>query len=318
MTISTSSNWNSAAYYLSKQGQSYVIATIVGSLGSTPRSSGTKMVICHDQIYDTIGGGHLEFQTIKQAQKMLAVGKNDQYLAHFQLGANLGQCCGGNVSVLFESFAATGVNIMLFGAGHVGKALLPILAQLPCRITWVDERNEQFPTHLEKYHNVRKLVSEAPECEVQNMPLNSYYIVMTHNHQTDFDITQTILNRGDFAYLGLIASSTKWRRFQQRYKHRNIDPQQVARMHCPIGLAQVNGKLPMEVAVSIAAQVINIYQTADKSLVRNQAQELINTFDKTNQNKTKQSKTKKSTIYSGSQQGVFKQEIEQAFKEKIN
>lgn len=304
MTIPTNSNWSSAAFYLSKQGQPYVIATIVGSLGSTPRSSGTKMVICQHQIYDTIGGGHLEFQTIKQAQKMLASGEDGQHLAHFQLGANLGQCCGGNVSVLFESFAATGVNIMVFGAGHVAKALLPILAQLPCQITWVDERSEQFPTNLEKYHNVQKLVCDAPEYEVQNMPINSYYIVMTHNHQTDFEITQAILNRGDFTYLGLIASTTKWRRFQQRYKHRDIDPQQVARMHCPIGLPHVSGKLPMEVAVSIAAQVINIYQTANKSLNHNQEQVSINNF----------AQQKQSTASSGTQQGVYKREIEQAFK----
>ncbi len=87
---------------------------------------------------------------------------------------------------------------------------------------------------------------------------------MTHNHQMDFDISQAILKRADFDYLGLIASDTKWRRFQQRYKHRDIDPQQVARMNCPIGLAEVGGKLPVEVAVSVAAEIINTYQTATK------------------------------------------------------
>ena len=96
------------------------------------------------------------------------------------------------------------------------------------------------------------------------MPENSYYIVMTHNHQMDFDISQAILTRGDFSYLGLIASDTKWRRFQQRYKHRGIDQQQVTRMNCPIGLAQVGGKLPIEVAVSVAAEIISIYQAEQK------------------------------------------------------
>ena len=265
MTITNSKNWNSAVYQLSKQGQAYVLVTLVGVSGSTPRNSGTKMVISKNDIYDTIGGGHLEHKTIKHAQKMLAVGKDSQHLEHFQLGSNLGQCCGGNASVLFECFAAVGVNIMLFGAGHVGKALIPVLAQLPCQVRWVDSRDEQFPSNLESYHNVEKVISEEPELDVANMPENSYYIVMTHNHQMDFDISQAILKRADFTYLGLIASETKWRRFQQRYKHRDIDQAQVARMSCPIGLAQVGGKLPIEVAISVAGEIINIYQAQQKN-----------------------------------------------------
>lgn len=270
MTISISDNWNSAAYQLSKQGQAYVLVTLVGVSGSTPRNSGTKMVISKDDIFDTIGGGHLEHKTIKHAKMMLAAGKDNQHLEHFQLGTNLGQCCGGNASVLFECFAAVGVNIMLFGAGHVGKALIPILAQLPCQVTWVDSRDEQFSANLDAYHNVHKVVSEEPEREVANMPENSYYIVMTHNHQMDFEISQAILKRSDFNYLGLIASDTKWRRFQQRYKHRDIDQSQVARMNCPIGLDQVGGKLPMEVAVSVSAEIIKFYQAEqDKAAKEN-------------------------------------------------
>jgi xanthine dehydrogenase accessory factor len=112
-----------------------------------------------------------------------------------------------------------------------------------------------------EYNNVTKMVSENPVDEIASMPANSYYIVMTHNHQIDYDVSQEILKRGDFDYLGLIASDTKWRRFQQRYKHREIDPAQVARMNCPIGLSEVGGKQPMEVAISVAGEVINKYQS---------------------------------------------------------
>jgi xanthine dehydrogenase accessory factor len=299
-------NWNSAAYQLSKQGQAYVLVTLVGVSGSTPRNSGTKMVISQNEIYDTIGGGHLEHKTIKHAQKMLATanlqGNNSQHLEHFQLGTNLGQCCGGNASVLFECFAAVGINIMLFGAGHVGKALIPVLAQLPCQVTWVDSRDEQFPTNVNVYHNVHKLVSETPEIEVASMPKNSYYIVMTHNHQMDFEISQAILKRGDFSYLGLIASETKWRRFQQRYKHRDIDQAQVARMNCPIGLSQVGGKLPIEVAVSVSAQIINAYQTEQSAAKEKLAEESIN-VDKDQHNAQKSRPT--------SQQGIHWKEFKQ-------
>jgi len=287
-------NWNSAVFQLNKQGKAYVLVTLVGVSGSTPRNSGTKMVISKDETFDTIGGGHLEHKAIKYAQKMLADDEDCQHLEHFQLGSNLGQCCGGNTSVLFECFAAVGVNIMLFGAGHVGKALIPVLAQLPCQVTWVDNRAAQFPTNIDHYQNVNKIISDEPELEVANMPESSYFVVMTHNHQMDFDISQAILKRADFNYLGLIASETKWRRFQQRYKHRDIDQQQVDRMNCPIGLSQVGGKLPMEVAVSVAAEIINIYQTQS--------------FEKRQQTKAleRKSKIKSRPI---SQQGIHWQEF---------
>lgn len=253
-------NWSSAAHHLSQQGQAYVMITILGVSGSTPRNSGTKMVVAKDQSFDTIGGGHLEHKCIKFAQKMLLKNKAQQHIEHFQLATNLGQCCGGTASVLFESFATVGVNIMLFGAGHVGQSLIPILAGLPCRVSWVDSREAQFPEDAGQYHNVDVIVSDEPQDEVAKMPANSYYIIMTHNHQMDFDINQAILKRGDFGYCGLIASDTKWRRFQQRFQHRDINPEQVARMNCPVGLSQVPGKLPTEVAVSIAAEIIGLYQ----------------------------------------------------------
>lgn len=256
------SNWTQAVHQLNQQGEAYVLVTLIGVGGSTPRNSGTKMVITAERIYDTIGGGHLEHKSIAHAHKMLAEQNDSQQMIQFQLGAKLGQCCGGMASVLFESFAASTVNIMLFGAGHVGQALTSILAGLPCKVKWVDNREEQFPpsAYMQSLNNITPVYSDAPCDEVTNMPTNSYYIVMTHNHQLDFDICQTILKRGDFAYLGVIASDTKWRRFQQRFSHRDIDESQVQRMNCPIGLSQVPGKKPMEIAVSIAAEIIALYQ----------------------------------------------------------
>lgn len=253
-------NWTGAVHQLNKQGKAYVVATIVGVTGSTPRNSGTKMVITNEDIFDTIGGGHLEHKVIKHAHQLLISGEACQQLEHFQLGAQLGQCCGGDASVLFECFSASGANIMLFGAGHVGKALIPILAGLPCSITWVDNRAEKFPDDIENYSNVTAIISDNPAEEVATMPANSYFIVMTHNHQLDFEISHNILKRADFAYSGLIASDTKWRRFQQRFQHRDIEKSLVDKMNCPIGLAQVQGKLPMEVAVSVAGEIIELYQ----------------------------------------------------------
>jgi len=254
-------NWNQASLALAQEGAAYVLITILGVGGSTPRNSGTKMVVALDETFDTIGGGHLEYKAIKKAQELLQKNTDSQLIEHFQLGSQLGQCCGGNVSVLFESFASNSVHIAVFGAGHVGQALIPMLAGLPCRVTWIDNRESQFPESLEQYLNVTKLLTDDPASEVSLMPSNTLYVVMTHNHQLDFDITHAVLKREDFHYLGLIASDTKWRRFQQRYKHRDIESSLVERMNCPIGLKQVVGKWPMEVAVSIAGELIESYQS---------------------------------------------------------
>lgn len=255
-------NWIEAIYQLDQQGSAYVLITLVGVKGSTPRDGGTKMVVDEEHAFDTIGGGHLEHKCIAFARKMLADKQQGQFIENFQLGAKLGQCCGGQTSVLFEYFAASSVNITLFGAGHVGQALVNILAELPCKVTWVDAREEQFPAsaYLSGLTNVTCVVSDSPTQMVDKADDDSYFVVMTHNHQLDFDICQRILQRKPFAYLGLIASKTKWRRFEQRFAHRDIDPKLVAQMNCPIGLAQIPGKKPSEIAVSVAGKIIETYQ----------------------------------------------------------
>ena len=254
-------SWSSAINELSQQGNAYVIVTLIGVSGSTPRNSGTKMVITKDGIYDTIGGGHLEHKIIKFANQLLMKGESCQHLEQIDLGIHLDQCCGGSTNVLFECFAETRVNIMLFGAGHVGKALLPVLSTLPCKIYWVDSRDDQFPNELTGYNNVEKVVSEDPQNEVVNMPENSYYIVMTHKHQMDFDICSKILSRNDFKYLGLIGSETKWRRFQRRFTQKGITKNQLEQINCPIGLSEVTGKLPAEIAISIVSEIITFYNS---------------------------------------------------------
>lgn len=289
-----------AAYQLNKQSKAYVLVTLIGVSGSTPRNSGTKMVIARDKIFDTIGGGHLEHKVIKFARKLLSENKECQHLEHFQLGIHLDQCCGGSANVLFECFPAIDVNIMLFGAGHVGQALLPILASLPCQISWVDSRKQQFPQTTHNFHNVSRIVSANPENEVINMPANSYYIVMTHKHQMDFDISHQIFKRGDFNYLGLIGSKTKWHRFQQRFEQREIDERLLERMNCPIGLADVPGKSPAEVAVSVAAEIIGRYQQKKQEFGINNKQgvhwKLLTSLSKKDQLKDNRLQEKQSTI----------------------
>ncbi|MGB1299463.1 MAG: xanthine dehydrogenase accessory protein XdhC, partial [Psychrobium sp.] len=221
MSMTPNSHWLDAAQQLSQQGQSYVLVTLLGVRGSAPRDSGTKMVVSDSATFDTIGGGHLEYKATEIAQQLIRDGQSGQKIEHFPLSAKLGQCCGGSTSVLFETFINTNINIMMFGAGHVGHAIAPMLAGLPVNLHWVDERSDLFPAVNAR--NTKHIVSEVPSDEVASMPPNSYYIILTHNHQRDFDITSAILKRGDAKYIGLIGSDTKWKRFKQRFSHRGFN-----------------------------------------------------------------------------------------------
>lgn len=250
--------WYEAVQKLASKNEDYVLITVLATRGSTPRDCGAKMVVSQSKYYQTIGGGNLEYQAIDRARELLLKPCSEQKIEKFPLGAKLGQCCGGHATLMFESYINGNINIMLFGAGHVGKALVSVLENLPCRIHWVDSRSEEFPDDLA--NNVKKIVSESPENEVAAMPANSYFVVMTHNHSLDFAISEAILLRNDARYIGLIGSKTKWKRFELRFKHRGYEDNLFSSIRCPVGLSDVPGKLPAEVAISVAAEIISVYQ----------------------------------------------------------
>ena len=251
-------DWAEAAAALSQRGEGYVLVTVLGVKGSAPRDSGTKMLVAADLCVDTIGGGHLEYAAINRARALLAAGENQQRLEEFPLGPKLGQCCGGRVTLLYECFATAATPVALFGAGHVGRALIPLLAQLPLRVRWIDSRLDEFPDDIPA--SVTRVVVPHPEDEVADLAPGTLVLVMTHQHPLDYAITEAVLRRGDAGFLGVIGSQTKAQRFRMRLEHRGFPRDAIATMHCPIGLAEVPGKRPMEVAISVAAQLIPLYQ----------------------------------------------------------
>jgi xanthine dehydrogenase accessory factor len=253
-------NWISALADLQTRDEPCVLVTIIEERGSTPRNAGSKMVVSAAKIYDTIGGGHLEYKAMEIARDMLASGSQGTRLERFSLGASLGQCCGGVNVLLFEPMGQPQAQIAVFGAGHVGRALVPLLASLPCRVRWIDSRENEFPDALPA--GVLRIVNEEPLDEVDELPAGSYCIVMTHNHQLDLELTAAILKRADFGYFGLIGSKTKRVKFEHRLRDRGYEPALLQRMRCPMGLAEVKGKLPIEIAVSIAAEVIATYNAS--------------------------------------------------------
>ena len=253
-------NWISALADLQQQGQACVLVTIIEERGSTPRNAGSKMLGTAERIFETIGGGHLEHKAMQIAREMLASHSQDTRLERFSLGASLGQCCGGATVLLFEPMGQPQAQIAVFGAGHVGRALVPLLASLPCKVRWIDSRANEFPEHLPA--GVEQVINDEVVEEVERMPAGSYFIVMTHNHQLDLELTAAILERNDFAYYGLIGSQTKRVKFEHRLRDRGFAAEVLQRMRCPMGLAEVKGKLPVEIAVSIAGEVIATYNAA--------------------------------------------------------
>ena len=151
-------------------------------------------------------------------------------------------------------------HLLLFGAGHVGAALVRALAPLPCTITWVDERADLFPAELPA--NVSVEATDALEDAVAAAPDGASYLVMTHSHALDQRVTQAILARENVAWFGLIGSHTKRKQFEHRLRARGVDEARIAAMACPIGLPGITGKEPAVIAASVAAQLLMLWQSA--------------------------------------------------------
>ncbi|MFK8042296.1 xanthine dehydrogenase accessory protein XdhC [Congregibacter sp.] len=248
-------------------GHAYVIVTMLGVRGSTPRDAGTKMVVSKDDFRGTIGGGELEYQALERAQELLNSIQAGQWVENFPLGEKLGQCCGGSTSLLFEHFVPAVQPLYLFGAGHVGRALAPLLATLPLNVHWVDARTTEFPEALPP--SVTALHPEEPVDIVSEAPPGSYYVIMTHQHPLDYAIMEAALRRQDAAYVGVIGSESKWRRFAMRLQHRGFSKDDISTVRSPIGLSAVPGKRPAEIAVSVAAEVIAHYHARRDTIQSN-------------------------------------------------
>lgn len=156
--------------------------------------------------------------------------------------------------VLIEPIGDTGPQVFLFGAGHVGQALVTALAPLPFAVTWIDSRADIFPARIPG--SVRVKVADTPSLEVASAPADTLFLVMTHSHQLDLEICETVLGRGNFAYLGLIGSATKRIRFERRLRVKGVTRADVNRLTCPIGVAGISGKHPAEIAASVSAQLL--------------------------------------------------------------
>jgi xanthine dehydrogenase accessory factor len=267
------SDWQQAVAELRRQQTPAVLVSVASIVGSTPREPGARMIVTEQCIYGTIGGGNLEFQACRIARNQLAQGAADG-LQRFPLGAGLGQCCGGLVNLMFERLGVdsdwSGIaaedeapELYLFGAGHVGTAVVRSLCDLPFHLKWIDTRDDMLPQLPPA--GVEVICTDTPEAEVAAAAAGSYFLVMTHDHNLDQRLCEQILKRDDFAYFGLIGSAAKRRNFETRMRRRGIDAQKFKRMTCPVGIDGISSKQPAQIAISVAAEILQVYDRAQQS-----------------------------------------------------
>lgn len=263
-----------ARRWLEEQRQACVVS-IVTARGSTPRVAGTRMLVDALQIEGTIGGGHVEEVAIGLAREALSRIRFAPFEREWALGPSLGQCCGGVMRLRFEALEPASIatwpsmpsrfHLQLYGAGHVGRAIVRAVSPLPCTVRWVESRrtelelfhrlndNDSWHPALESLASIEPVLCEDPVSEVRLAPETAVHLVMTHSHALDFDLVSAILRGAGTGPCGLIGSQSKKIRFERQLAARGIAHD---RLVCPIGLPGLHGKEPEVIAASVAAQLL--------------------------------------------------------------
>lgn len=278
--------WPTIARELGRHGTCAMVS-VIRTEGSVPREEGARMVVTPHGFHGTIGGGTLEWKVLAEAQALLGKPRAVKFITQ-SLGPDLGQCCGGRVKLAVESFDSAQLaevqtlaaredegpftltdrlpglpleetfgqnrrSLLIFGAGHVGRALILSLAQLPFDITWADPRPESFPGAVPQ--NVTCFAGNPLEV-VAAANDGSLAFVMSHSHALDLSIVHAVLQNPNVAEVAVIGSATKRARFEKRLREAGVADDRVKAMICPIGIGGIRSKLPAAIAISVAAQII--------------------------------------------------------------
>jgi xanthine dehydrogenase accessory protein XdhC len=258
--------WMKAVQYLRARRLPGVLVTVMSVRGHAPREAGAKMVVAVDNVWSTVGGGNLEAVAIERSRDLIAaqsgvpevleVALSDK--APYQHGV---QCCGGEVRLLFEPLPVV-PSVAIFGIGHVGLELARILARHDIELHLVDSRPDQLTAERlavvddavaqVHVHNVPVL----PELVVGELPPGTHALVMTHDHAEDAALCDAAIRNEQLATIGLIGSRAKWARFRRKLSEDGNSDAAIDRITTPIGLADLPGKEPAVIAVSVAAWLL--------------------------------------------------------------
>ncbi len=244
-----------------------VKAKIFNVKGSSPNKINDIILISNDTIFGTIGGGNLEYLVVNEA-KILINNKINKKSLNIPLGPGIGQCCGGYVQIKLslhnnssdalkneKLYDDDNTNLYIFGAGHIGQAIIKKLENINFNTFLIDSREDFLK--MKNINNINYLLSKKPWEIVNRLKDNSYFVVLTHSHDYDLKILNEVLKK-KFTFLGLIGSKTKKNRFFKRLIDNGHNKSLVEKIECPIGINIGNSKEPDEIAFSIITRLISI------------------------------------------------------------
>ena len=246
----------------------WIRIAVLKALGSTPRNVGTVMYIRPlEQSVEqkgSIGGGALEYRATAIALELVHesdfMERDAPLMREFPLGPHLQQCCGGYVQLQFEAVTTPladydavdltdNMPLLIFGAGHVGQALFHALMPLPFDTKLYDQRPSLPHASNFTLEELKDILHHNP---------HAFVYIMTHSHQLDLELVAEIIKLNKCAHLGVIGSKSKKARFVSQLKARGYDENQIAKMHCPIGISGIGDKRPSVIAASVVAEALRL------------------------------------------------------------
>lgn len=246
-----------------------MLVTVARVRGHAPRGAGSKMVVSAAQLWGSVGGGNLEADATQRARALLGEHTTTPELLTRTLGPGGGahgvQCCGGEVTLLLEPVYPERPTVAIFGAGHVGWALVQVLGTVPLSLQLIDSRSDALsrplPTPLTA--SVTRHHAPVPESVLETLPAGAHLLILTHDHAEDLAVLERALRAGHFPFIGLIGSRSKWAHFRRELLQYGLSESDLAQVVTPIGLPGVPGKSPQAVAIAVAAQLLGVLQLPD-------------------------------------------------------
>lgn len=244
---------------MAAEGEPFVLVTLVEAVGSTPQDAGTKMLVDAGGLrFGTVGGGKVEQQAIATARGLLAdPAAAACTLVEWNLKRDVGMTCGGTVKLLFEAYHVHPWRVVVFGAGHVGQAVIRCLLLLDCQVACIDSRPEWL-ARLPESGQLEAVRLDEPRDYVGRLRKGDHVVCMTMGHATDRPILEAIFRSGvELASVGVIGSRSKREVLRRELEAAGIAAAALERLRCPIGLP-LGSNQPGEIAVSVAAEILQI------------------------------------------------------------
>jgi len=243
---------------LERDGTACVLVVLVDALGSTPQDSGAKMLVLPDGLHGgTVGGGRVEDAAIRLAQEILSSGETSPKFVNWSLKGDVGMTCGGSVKFYFEPHPAQAIwQIVIFGAGHIAQALLPVLLPLRCKLSCFDTRGDWIE-RLPRARNLKAKTVEDMAAIIPTLPDSAFVLFMTKGHVTDRPGLQRALAERNFPFVGVIGSASKAAILRKEMIADGLPPERAQQFFCPVGL-DFGSNDPHEIALSIAAQLLAV------------------------------------------------------------